>query len=217
MSNALDLKFDTVYLTKASPIHYWPSGWKVRRLRDEQDDSSSVLFTLVDDVSNKYGPQFLRCKDVEELGPLNIQESDVEMTEFLNEDMKEFKNLSAQEMKCIVNAKDVDYYARDDSTPGWRRKRRLGDGFYKTFIYRTTSKPKKQLIIPWEYIKPEYKWAAMDKDGIIWIYGEEPLCFEDHWSCTGHECQQNSLQGINIDTTDIDWKESLVKRPDGDV
>lgn len=76
-------------------------------------------------------------------------------------------------------------------------------------IYRTRPR---QLVIPWEVIKPEYKWAAMDGDGSIFVYDVEPNLSLHDWVRNGGlpEC----IDALNINTTGIDWRESLVQRPE---
>lgn len=74
--------------------------------------------------------------------------------------------------------------------------------------YRTRPR---QLIIPWEHIRPEYKWAAMDSDGEVILHAEKPMQSDLGFFSN---CERVA-DVLNIDTTGIDWRESLVKRHEG--
>lgn len=77
------------------------------------------------------------------------------------------------------------------------------------YVYRTRPR---QLVIPWEVIRPEYKWAAMDFDKTIAIFKQKPYMDADDWA--GGSCAV--VGGIfNINTTGIDWRDSLTERPEG--
>ena len=70
------------------------------------------------------------------------------------------------------------------------------------------------LNIPWEHIKPQYKWAAMDASGDIDVFEDKPDISGSGWwvkSCEG--LGFSCLDALNIDTTSIDWRESLTQRP----
>jgi hypothetical protein len=72
--------------------------------------------------------------------------------------------------------------------------------------------PVKKLNIPWEYIKPEYKFAAMDEGGKVFVYALEPiLAGTTSWHSAS---EWWGLAPLTIDTDGIDWRESLTKRPE---
>lgn len=71
------------------------------------------------------------------------------------------------------------------------------------------------LIIPWDAIKPEYKWAAKDADDRIHLFSVEPLKCAGAW---GNGVDAGNYfpwpDWLNIqDPDNIDWKDSLVERP----
>lgn len=122
-----------------------------------------------------------------------------------NHEKKAFRNMTPEERSAIVEAILTDnaeaYGAAEWQTPSpWV----TFDGIYRT-------RPR-QLMIPWEHIKPEYKWAAMDDSGAVWVYAEKPYANDSAWgSCDGLE----TIDALNINTTGIDWRESLTARPEG--
>ena len=86
-----------------------------------------------------------------------------------------------------------------------------GSGPWVAFdgIYRTRPR---QLVIPWEHIKQEYKWAAMDESGSVWVYEGKPKAGDSAWGYSGG---LDGIGALNINTTGIDWRESLTARPEG--
>lgn len=73
---------------------------------------------------------------------------------------------------------------------------------------------RRQLVIPWEVIKPNFKWAAVDKNGILYAYqGDPPELSDDFWMGVVRG-DKHSLFALSIDTTGIDWRESLTQRPE---
>lgn len=124
-----------------------------------------------------------------------------------NHEKKAFRDLTPDERSAIVEAwlkGDVEYYSH--ASEDWQEK---GDsGLYSETVYRTRPR---QLVIPWEHIKPEYKWAAMDESGVVWMHKEEPGICKDGWFSTGNYASAI----LNINTTGIDWRESLTARPEG--
>lgn len=124
-----------------------------------------------------------------------------------NENKVTFREMTAEERSAIVDAKVLGEVERYWGDGEWR----CSDDASVVFscIYRT--KPR-QLIIPWDVIKPEYKWAAMNDDEAVWLYDRKPeIYMDERWAIMG--CCSPSV--LNIDTTGIDWRESLVQRPEG--
>ena len=118
-----------------------------------------------------------------------------------NNDKILFKDMTSEERSAIVEAwlRGEVEYAED-----WE----VGSGEWKTKTSTSKLSPSsicrtkpKQLVIPWGHIKPEYKWAAMDEDGSLFVSGNRGL-----WG---------SIAVLDIDTAGIDWKDSLVQRPEG--
>ena len=123
-----------------------------------------------------------------------------------NHEKKTFKDMTPEERSAIVEAwliGNVDIYV----VGKWQNP--ANDHIVAYQPYRTRPR---QLVIPWDVIKPEYKWAAMDEDGGVWFFGEKPGIDGDdkYWGGGKDFCQSP----LNIDTTGIDWRESLVQRPE---
>ena len=131
-----------------------------------------------------------------------------------NHERKPFKNMTREERSAIVEAwlSSAGVEVFNIQSGGWSA---LGDsyGIAGFNVYRTRPR---QLVIPWEVIKPEYKWAAMDECGDVAVYDAKPVISDDSWICglNGHGISFE-LHALNIDTAGIDWRESLTARPEG--
>lgn len=122
-----------------------------------------------------------------------------------NHDKVPFRDMTPEERSAIVEAwceQGVEFW-----NGSWKEQQ--AGSIYQSNIYRTKLR---QLIIPWDVIKPEYKWAAMDESGIVYFYKTMPSIIMQyrHWRSA-----DNILSVLNIDTSGIDWRESLVQRPEG--
>lgn len=126
-----------------------------------------------------------------------------------NHERKAFRDMTPEERSAIVEAwisrAGIDVYSHADG--GWVEadyEVKLPENAYRT-------RPR-QLVIPWEVIKPEYKWAAMDANQRVVFYTEKPRAGVDSWVT---DCYWSCSLLLNINTTGIDWRESLTARPDG--
>lgn len=132
------------------------------------------------------------------------------MKEFLNENKRKFIDLTDEEKLLIINEKikgNVELIrAGNDmwSVAG------ISDITFNV-IYRT--KPTKKLDIPWQFIKPEFKWAAIDENGDIFLHIDKPVLGNSYW-LNYAPCKRIN-DTVNIDTTGVDWKTSLTQRPEG--
>ena len=150
----------------------------------------------------------------------NVEEEQFEFL-FENKDKVQFKDLSAEQMKLIVDAiYSVDHIVEVASTrcdkwylkesPDW-----LGASSYRV---KRKAACKTPLDIPWELIDKKYNYAAMDAPGqVVCLYSKEPYVTEgsDVWYMRA-DCSLVTLpKWFNIDTTGINWKRSLTKRPEG--
>lgn len=122
-----------------------------------------------------------------------------------NHEKKAFHKLSDVEKLAIISAKFNDscqvfhghwFDSLDD------------DNICLTQIYRTRPL---QLVIPWEVIKPEYQWAAMDEGMDVLLYEKEPTIGMTRWKDGGESV---GCYCLNINTTGIYWRESMVQRPE---
>ena len=68
--------------------------------------------------------------------------------------------------------------------------------------------------IDWSHVKGEYKWLSVDKDGSVYVYGNEPEhSGRDYWySQEGIHYEVSGLASYTPGT--CDWKDSVVKRPE---
>lgn len=127
-----------------------------------------------------------------------------------NNDKVAFKNMTPEERSAIVEAwlnDDINILGRDNKWHPANKNMLLPDQKYQT-------KPK-QLVIPWEHLSPKIKFVFIGLSGHV--YGCEYLpCvsgnYYDGWKSDG---KWYHLECIKIDTDGIDWKDSLVQRPEG--
>lgn len=73
----------------------------------------------------------------------------------------------------------------------------------------------KQLIIPWDALRDEIKFATLDDNDNIYGHTNEPsigiLC--GWWDCK-YPGEEFDLNILKIDTEGVDWRNSLTKRPE---
>lgn len=123
-----------------------------------------------------------------------------------NHERKAFRDMTTEERSAIVDALiagDLEV----DHGDGWRGNVATVHALY---IYRTRPR---QLVIPWDLIRPEYKWAAMDDRGNVFAYEYKPEMLDTGFA-TKHLAAFTYLP-LNINTAGIDWRESLTERPEG--
>jgi len=127
-----------------------------------------------------------------------------------NIEKKAFRDMTAEERSGVVEARIrgvVDIFNPEYGTWGTAFAPSIRiDGIYRT--------RQRKLEIPWGHIKPEFKWAAMDENGDVWAYSTEPFAVGDrkgNW-CGDDFHKISSI--LNIDTSGIDWRESLTQRPE---
>lgn len=130
-----------------------------------------------------------------------------------------FKDLQAEQMQLIVSAYTKENHVAEVLYDGqWEEKhlRRNFDGtllpqnFFSESVYRVKREVvETPLDIPWEHVKEDFKYAAMDENGDVWVYEGLPVRGSEQWfGDVGIE-----LKAINILTDGINWKNSLTKRP----
>lgn len=128
-----------------------------------------------------------------------------------NKDQTPFKDLSAEEMKLVVDAVYIETAAVFETfTCGawWWHDVRV-EHIVGGAIYRVKRELATPLDIPWEHVKEDFKYAAMDENGVVWVYEGLPVRGSEHWF--GNNCIE--LKAIDIPTEGIDWKNSLTLRP----
>lgn len=134
-----------------------------------------------------------------------------------NPDKKPTKDLSARELKALYDAMNVRdslvtveilgkvedaWFVVGGHDPGW------------TYAYRVKRKVvDTPLDIPWEFVDKKYKYAAMDENGSVWFTDKEPYIessTDTSWTSKGVYVEKSIL---THDTSGINWKRSLTKRP----
>ncbi len=123
----------------------------------------------------------------------------------LNEQKLAFRDMTKEERSEIVEAwlsGEVQGYI--PNTGEWEDRGPV-DFIYTLQAYRT--KPK-QLVIPWEIIKKEYKWAEL-QGKTVWVYKQDPA------TCSPDDLEPVGLFALDIDISGIDPANSLTQRPEG--
>ncbi len=83
-----------------------------------------------------------------------------------------------------------------------------------SFEYRIKPKPAPiPMTIPWDVIKPEYKWAAKTKYDYVFLFKEKPTVCQGGWEGFGSEGISRLLV---VDKGTVGWKDSLQERPQGE-
>ena len=85
------------------------------------------------------------------------------MEHFDNVDKVAFKDLTPEQMACIVKANiegNVEYYYYTK----WYKTEH--NDIYLNRIYRTIPKPAKKLDIPWNILHTQWKYATFDYEGV---------------------------------------------------
>ena len=84
---------------------------------------------------------------------------------------------------------------------------------HPTEIVKKVVKPS----INWDHVHGKYNYLATDDMGNAWLYGKEPTIDDDN-GCWDVELGEFALADTHVSyaTGTCDWKESLVKRPEGD-
>jgi hypothetical protein len=108
-------------------------------------------------------------------------------------------------MKHLESGGSLEVFTPHGWESAWRKR------FSWAETYRAA--PARQLEIPWHVIKDEFQWAAMDVDGAVWCYTVRPELCEDYWIPSDYH-RVASLKALKIDTTGIDWRQSLTRRPE---
>lgn len=128
-----------------------------------------------------------------------------------NENLRTFRNLTPEERNEIVEAVlqgAVQYFSFIGSE--WESAKPTDNLILLDGIYRTHPR---QLVIPWEVFRPEYKWAAMDFDGGVYFFSRRPSLSAAQWLPESGSEVMRADYLLVIETTGIDWRESLTERP----
>lgn len=122
------------------------------------------------------------------------------------------QNEEQEHLVQILLAMMQGLYVEADYGSGWKKAQVL---FHeRDYKYRIVPKPTSLITREmWAMIAPEWKWAAMDGDGEVYFYTDEPCISTRDWMWTrggGDYC--DSVLAINTDS--INWERSLTERPE---
>ena len=71
--------------------------------------------------------------------------------------------------------------------------------------------------IDWSQIKEEYKWLAADADEYTYVFKVEPELDESGYWCSDGSAYFSVNGLVSYSRGTCDWKDSLVKRPEGET
>jgi hypothetical protein len=122
-----------------------------------------------------------------------------------------FKDMTPEQRSEIVEALVADPASVESYQPDgvWLGKRNSSTRFvHMSSCYRI--KPRR-LVIPWDILRSDIVAVAMDADG--WVHAYTTVPTPDHGAWSSMRADACSLRCLNINTTGVNWRESLVMRP----
>ena len=133
-----------------------------------------------------------------------------------NPDKKPTKYLSAEELKALYDAMYGDGMVITevlcDTQNTWHTTG--GHAPFRLGVYRVMRKiMDTPLDIPWKFVDKKYNYAAMDGNESVWFTDKEPYIessTDASWTSKGVYVEKSIL---THDTSGINWKRSLTKRP----
>ena len=83
---------------------------------------------------------------------------------------------------------------------------------YPVEVVKASIKPS----INWEHVSSEFNYLAEDADGVVFLYEDKPFTAMETWMVdNGDLAEAHTLASYTKGT--CDWKDSLVKRPEGET
>ena len=79
--------------------------------------------------------------------------------------------------------------------------------------YRAKPQPLTKPQVPWEHMADWVQYVARDENGQIWAFDTVPTLGRRTWKY--REGDTEDLKALKIDPGTCDWRDSLVKRPEG--
>ena len=101
---------------------------------------------------------------------------------------------------------------------GWTEPIRYPSLMDHTATLRKKPAPPTKPDIPWDAIKDEFKWAARNKSGVVYVFTHIPevspsfSCWDMSYSF-GPQRSRNLGSLVKFDPGTCDWQDSLVQRP----
>ena len=129
---------------------------------------------------------------------------------------KTFGELSIDEKlelhRAMYEGKPVQYWVDDHER--WETK--CTSQFHDNLVYRIAPEPETDIELPWHVISPEYRWAARDESGDIYVYESEPFVSNALRLWVGDDAKYcNHLIHLIHKPGNKPWDQSLIKRPEG--
>lgn len=85
------------------------------------------------------------------------------------------------------------------------------------FPYPVEIKRVAKPTINWEHVDSRFNYLAEDSSGAAFLYEEKPFAAEDMWAAFSSSGEIAEVQMFKSYTKGTcDWKDSLIKRPEGD-
>lgn len=122
-----------------------------------------------------------------------------------------FRDMCEANQIAILNAKlNVPESVEWHNGRYWNDSEEACVAFGNAYRVRAIATP---LNIPWEWIAPEWDWAAMDASKVVYFFNYSPMAgAAGVWVCnSGNYLNVRNI--LNIDTTGIDWRRSKTRRP----
>ncbi len=97
------------------------------------------------------------------------------------------------------------WYTLDE--PSWER----------AVVYRAVRPAPTPLVVDWSMIAPEYRFAAKDGDGCVYVYDERPVWYakDDGWDSAGKGRALDHIIGAVKSWGTCAPEDSLIERPEG--
>ena len=87
-----------------------------------------------------------------------------------------------------------------------------GPAWYPDCIYRLRLEPMRDISLPWAELDARWKWAALDKNGAVYVYLECPDLGGNNWVTESSYLDITNLFAA-FDPGNKPWNESLISRP----
>lgn len=126
----------------------------------------------------------------------------------MSEEHKQRTREMIKVMQAYVDGQEIESKCR--GFPEWNK---AGDPAWDFWgrDYRIATAPDS---IDWSHVAPEWKYMARDSNGAAWLFEKLPTCGPVSWVCVPapRHSLVNAFASYKRGT--VDWKDSLVERPE---
>lgn len=121
-------------------------------------------------------------------------------------------------MQAFVDDVDIQHGDRFDSEDDWSDTNfPVWNWAQYDYRIKKSSPDSTPLNIPWDWIDRAYNYAAMDRDGSVWLFTHTVVHSESQWysQAGDYELESFEFDTISEDVVkqDVNWKTSLTERP----